>query len=361
MRLISCGLFCFILLKMLFLYKFKIKNMSTDKGTLIIKEYLERDNKIPSLTLAKLIFKDHPDMFRDIEIVRKRILYHRGQCGTSNRARLTDLRFIKDSSFDSRLLSIPESDATVWNPYKLPSIYTQGLIMSDMHFPYHDKRAIEACINYTLGKYKPNFILINGDAVDCYTLSKFNRNMYNRSFSDELWQLVEFFNILQATFPGAHIIWKLGNHEERWEYYLWNHPELYRMQELTFENILKARGIENLTVIPSRRIIYTGRLIWYHGHELPSGIATPVNPARGLALRTLTSGAVSHYHKSSAHSDIDAKEKLMSWWSIGCLCDLHPYYASVNKWNHGFAIMNVDDQEFEMNNMKIHKGTIYRD
>jgi len=338
----------------------KTIKMSENKGTRIIKEYLEKDNSIPSLTLAKLIYKDHPEVFKDAEQIRKRILYYRGQNGSKNRADITDIKYFKDP-YDPRLLGIPESDATVWDPYKLPSIYTEGLVISDLHFPYHDKRAIEACINYTVGKYKPNFILVNGDAVDCYSLSKFNHNMYNRSFSDELWQLVEFFNILQTTFPGAHIIWKLGNHEERWEYYLWNHPELYRMQELTFENIMKARGVENLTVIQSRRLIYTGRLIWYHGHELPSGIASPVNPARGLALRTLTSGAMSHAHRTSAHSDIDAKEKLMSWWSIACLCDLHPYYSPVNKWNHGFANLFIDGQEFEMNNMKIHKGTVYHD
>jgi hypothetical protein len=216
-------------------------------------------------------------------------------------------------------------------------------------------------IEYSLQHKKINFILMNGDILDCYQLSRFNKDMRNRSFSDELWQLIEFLNILQETFKGVKIYWKLGNHEERWEQYLRvKAPELLDMEENKFENIIKIRGIQDVTVI-EKQLIFTGRLPWVHGHEMQGGAVSPVNPARGLFLKTLSSSAVSHHHRSSAHSEIDINEKLMSWWSLGCLCGLHPEYAVINKWNHGFVHIETDGLDFSMDNMKIYKGKVYKD
>jgi len=331
----------------------------TITGT-IVKEYLERFKKIPSLTLAKKIYAENSGMFKDIEHARKLIRYYRGQNGIRARKELATTKYLKEAgSFNP--FEIPESDAPVWAPLHLPKEHNNGLIFSDIHFPYHDVQAVNSMLEYTVGHRKPNFVLINGDGIDCYQLSKFNRNMFNRSFSDELWQWVEFLNILQITFPGAKIYWKLGNHEKRWEYWLRaKAPELLDMEEYKFGEIIKIRGVQGVEVV-DEQLIYTGRLPWLHGHEMQGGATSPVNPARGLFLKTLSSSAVSHHHRSSAHSELDINEKLMSWWSIGCLCGLHPEYALVNKWNHGFAFIETDGLDFEINNMKIYKGKVYHD
>jgi hypothetical protein len=45
---------------------------------------------------------------------------------------------------------------------------------------------------------------------------------------------------------------------------------------------------------------------------------------------------------------------------VGCLCDLSPDYAIVNRWNHGFAIVDIDeDGSFEVHNHKIIDGRVY--
>lgn len=332
-------------------------NQSTT-GT-VVKEYLDRFKSIPSLTLAKKIYAENLTIFKDVEHARDRIRYYRGQHGEYHRSGVAK-KYLKEAG-SLNPFKIPESDAPIWAPVYIPERYNDGLIFSDSHFPYHDLHAINSMLNYTVGHRKINFIIINGDGIDCYQLSRFNRDMRNRSFSDELWVWVEFLNILQTTFPGVKIYWKLGNHERRWEYYLRvKAPELLDMEEYKFQNILKIRGIEGVEVVDLVPI-FTGRLPWLHGHEMQGGATSPVNPARGLFLKTLTSSVVSHHHRSSAHSELDLKEKLMSWWSLGCLCDLHPEYNPVNKWNHGFAFISTEGQEFEMSNMKIYKGKVYRD
>ena len=331
----------------------------TITGT-VVREYLERFKKIPSLTLAKKIYAENSTIFKDIEQARGLIRTYRGQRGKALRASMANTKYFKEAG-SLNPFELPESDAPPWNPVHIPERYNNGLVFSDAHFPYHDMTAINSMLEYAVGHKKINFIVINGDGLDCYQLSKFNKSLLNRSFSDELWVWIEFLNILQVTFPGAKIYWKLGNHEERWENYLRvKAPELLDMEENKFENIIKIRGVEGVEVI-EKQIFYTGRLPWLHGHEMQGGATSPVNPARGLFLKTLSSAVVGHHHRSSAHSELDVNEKLMSWWSIGCLCALHPEYALINKWNHGFCFIQTEGKEFEMTNMKIYKGKIYHD
>jgi hypothetical protein len=47
-------------------------------------------------------------------------------------------------------------------------------------------------------------------------------------------------------------------------------------------------------------------------------------------------------------------------WSTGCLCDLTPEYARVNRWNWGFATVTVDTAgSFDVDNYRISaKGEI---
>lgn len=326
----------------------------------IVKEYLERFKNIPSLTLAKKIFAENPLPYKDVEQVRGIIRIYRGQSGIKNLHKLTDKKFLKPAG-SYNPFQLPESDCDPWEPYIMPSSCNKGLIIADLHVPYHDVRAVNMVIEHALNR-KINTILIDGDALDCYQLSRFVRDPRSRSLSGEIWQFIEFLNILQSTFPGIKIVWKLGNHEERLETYLRiKAPELLDMEEYKFEEIIKIRGIEGVKVIGNQQIIQIGRLPVLHGHEFQMKGSNPVNPARGLFLKTLTSAITAHHHRSSSHSELDIKEKLMSWWSIGCLCGLHPEYARLNKWNHGFAYYEFEGLEFSIENYKIYKNNIYRD
>ena len=104
-----------------------------------------------------------------------------------------------------------------------------------------------------------------------------------------------------------------------------------------------------------------GKLPVYHGHELPQGMSSPVNPARGLWMRVQESLICGHWHRTSEHTESTGLEKrLSSCWSLGCLCDLSPDYAIVNRWNHGFAVVDVEaDGNYEVHNHKIIKGKVY--
>jgi len=323
----------------------------------VVLQYLERFPDAAARSLAKKIYAENSELFHNTEHVRGIIRDYIGQNGNKNRDKVTNTKFYRPAG-KPNVFSVPESECDIWKPVHISE--THGLLFSDTHAPYHDKIAVEAMINHAVNR-KLNFILINGDGLDYYQLSKFKRDPRKRSLNDELWLWVGFLELLQKTFPGTKIYWKLGNHEERLEAYLRvKAPELLDMEEFKLGNIIKMRGINNVTIV-EKQIIYAGRLPIIHGHEFQSRVITAVNAARGLFLKALSSSLVSHYHRSSSHSEKDINEKLMGTWSIGCLCGLHPEWALLNNWNHGFAYLDIDGREFNVENLRIHKGKVYRD
>ncbi len=81
-----------------------------------------------------------------------------------------------------------------------------------------------------------------------------------------------------------------------------------------------------------------------------------MNAARGLFLRTVSTMLVGHGHRTSRHVEPDWKHVDTSTWSTGCLCDLNPAYAVINKWNSGAAYVSVDGTgEFNVENFRISK------
>jgi hypothetical protein len=158
-------------------------------------------------------------------------------------------------------------------------------------------------------------------------------------------------------FPKARMVFKKGNHCERWDKYIWlKAPELWDLPACRLENILHADkyGIE---FVGDQRPVMAGSLPIFHGHELPKGISSPVNPARGAFMRTLHTVLIGHLHRSSTHAEPDMWNSETTCWSQGCLCDRNPEYARINKWTHGYAVVDVDKSgDFNLHNFKIAAG-----
>jgi hypothetical protein len=133
--------------------------------------------------------------------------------------------------------------------------------------------------------------------------------------------------------------------------------ELEGVDEFNLENIIKARA-EGIEVIGDKRIIKAGGLNVIHGHEFPNAGFGPVNIARGLFNKGKASALQGHNHQTSEHTEPDMNGKIITTFSVGCLCELHPAYMPLNKWNHGFAMVDIDGENFEVRNKRIYKGKI---
>jgi len=253
---------------------------------------------------------------------------------------------------------IPESHSTLYEDFNLPVAYSRTLILSDLHIPYHNVRALNAVFNFAL-KQQIKAILLNGDLIDMHTLSKFLVDPRKRNFKQEIETTNLFLDILQYAFPSAKVYYKVGNHCERLEKYLMaKAPELLGFEEYKLSNLLKtyARGIE---VIEDKRIINMGPLAVLHGHEVNMR-GTTVNPARTLFLKVKKSCLCSHLHASSQHTEKRLDGHLISTWSTGHLAEEHPAYAPINNWNLGFAMVDFDKEFFEVSNYKVINDKVFR-
>ncbi len=146
----------------------------------------------------------------------------------------------------------------------------------------------------------------------------------------------------------------MGNHDERWDVFIWNRaPELFDLENVQLHNVLdfEKYGIERVGDNP----ILAGKLPILHGHEFGrGGVAAPVNPARGAFLRCNHTVLIGHLHRPSSHAESNMWHDETMTWSTGCLCDLTPEYARINKWAHGFAHIDVaSDGQFNVHNHRL--------
>jgi hypothetical protein len=136
-------------------------------------------------------------------------------------------------------------------------------------------------------------------------------------------------------------------------------PDLLGLSEFNLESILKLAD-HDITMIPDKQIVHIGKLTALHGHELGTSIMSPVNIARGLYLKAKDNAICGHHHQSSEHTEPNINGKVVTCWSVACLSELHPDYAPINKYTHGFAHIRVVDEEgnFEVTNLRIINGKI---
>ncbi len=233
------------------------------------------------------------------------------------------------------------------------------LLLSDIHIPYHDKTVVELAISEA-AKRKVEGVLLNGDTMDCHELSRFDKSPDDPRYPEEVVLGREFLTYLRYRLPNARIVWKDGNHEERLQSYLMMRaPALFGLDVLTVPSLLKFSdyGIEYVT---DKKVVRMGRLNAVHGHEYRPGITTPVNPARGLFLRAKSVAICSHFHQTSEHHEPTITGTPQAAWSIGCACQLNPLYMPLNKWNHGFALVNIERKRdlFSVQNYRVVDGEL---
>jgi predicted phosphodiesterase len=228
-----------------------------------------------------------------------------------------------------------------------------------LHVPYHDEEAIGLAIAYGKER-KADAVIINGDMADFFALSKWEKDPRKRDLAGEVAAGRDMLQMLRDSFPKAKIVWKEGNHEERWERYLQTKAaDLLGLPEFSWANVygLAERHVQH---VGECRPLKLGKMTVIHGHEYRFSISNPVNPARGLFNRGKIHALCGHFHQPSNHAERRLDGKVVATWSTGCLCDLHPDYAPINNWSHGFAFVELaSNGAFEVWNPRIIEGKVY--
>ena len=302
---------------------------------------------MPTLKLARILYKNENLSFPSLDAARSALRNLEGKSDKKAKA----VKVIENRPLNP--YNLPASDETNYTPFIIDA--KKLFVLSDIHIPYHSIEALSSAIEWGK-KMKPDAILLNGDCLDFFGLSRYAKDPKKRSFSSELESFKDFINVLKKQF-NAKIYFKMGNHEERYEHFLWMKAgELEGVDEFEIGNIIKARA-EGIEIIKDKRIIKAGDLNIIHGHEYPSAFS-PVNIARGLFTRAKVSAMQGHNHQTSEHTECDMNGKIVTTYSVACLSELSPLYLPLNKWNHGFAYVEIDGKEFHVQNKRIYKGKV---
>lgn len=355
------------------------QQIDTSRKREISTDFVRNNPETPSRQLARMLYRKHKSLFPSWDAAYQAIRRRRGAQGDAHRKKSMKYHAATFQDRTGFVWKMPKSLAEPWSEYELPQGTT--LCLQDAHVPFHDDAAMAAVFDHAR-KLDPDTILFNGDMADFYGVSRWDRNPSKEDLWGELQQSRAVLGTFRQEFPRAKIIWKLGNHEERWEHYIWKKAkELWELPFTKFEHMMtgaipesddennprtaqpqigsKENG-DQIIFVKDQRIIRAGKHLGIlHGHELPQGTSSPVNFARTLFLKTMECCIAGHHHRSSQHDGRTMFGRQIACWSTGCLCDLTPDYRRINQWNHGFAVIIVRGEKFEVQNLRVIKGKVY--
>lgn len=329
-----------------------------DEITKIARRLARLHPDAPARTLAHRLVSETNGAITH-EAARKRFCRLFGVNGSKDRRKMAGT--IGDTARPPRMGAqvpeMPPTSAEPWLPYELGVVGLVG-VLSDIHVPYHDEKALGAAVDALRGD-KVDALVLNGDVCDFYSISRYTRDPRKRNFRREVDACREMLGWIRKQFPEIPIVFKAGNHEERWYHWLWNHaPEISDDPVVGLENWLQMPR-HQIAYVDDQRPIMAGQLPILHGHEKGKGFVAPVNQARGAFLRLQHTALEGHGHRTSAHCEPDMFGREIFCWSTGCLCDLRPEYARLNKFNHGFASIQVHaDGQFDVRNFRIASGRV---
>jgi UDP-2,3-diacylglucosamine pyrophosphatase LpxH len=222
--------------------------------------------------------------------------------------------------------------------------YEMAVVANDFHVPYHDEKALKLLERF-LSDQQPDIFIINGDFLDMWEISQFDRvPKFGKTFMEEIKTGKKILGRFRKILPETKIIYIEGNHEFRFRKYLIKSaPELYGLPGLSIPDLLDLKRLK-IIYNPvkegankfSDNFIRLGDL--YIGHW------DKVNKHAGYTAKNLldekgVSLLQGHTHRFgvSARRYVDGQE-LIGIENF-CLCRLDPYYVSKPSWSQGFSVI----------------------
>jgi len=241
------------------------------------------------------------------------------------------------------------------------------MVISDLHIPHMDINAYNVMKQYAKF-YKPNEFIINGDLLDFYTLSKFDKNPERKVSSfEEIRMARKILQDLRKTMPNTKMVMLEGNHENRLQRFLWGKaPELEMFPELELKSLLQLKEqkikfisvdsdywkndtghytVGNVLIMHGDNRLNGGSLSKYSGYSVKN---TMLNGLRQNVIIGHCHRLAKIYHTTNYGT--------LTGMEGGCLCDL----TGTANWQQGFVTFEL--LKGEMINplvYRIENGTLY--
>jgi predicted phosphodiesterase len=332
--------------------------MAKTKRTIAIEYRKKFGDTFSTRSLAKVVYKENPVIFKDSEDARYHLSVVEGKRGGAKHKTIRESELYKPEHRPTVPHNIPLPDTNDLDPYRLPLLFNNFILAGDFHVPNHRVEPIQAMLKYA----KENNIkqlFLNGDLLDNTPFTRWQREPLApgdipRWFDMARALLVEFKKQFDQ------IYWLEGNHDFWYERYLMaKAPELFGDKYFQLENRLRLNEL-GVIYIKQKFLVKAGHLNITHGHLLLRGGGGYANAARMLYMKTKANTICSHVHVESSHTEPDLNDKIITTFSTGCMCTLRPEYQPYGgKACHGFAHITIGkSKDFSVKNYRIYKGEI---
>jgi predicted phosphodiesterase len=217
-----------------------------------------------------------------------------------------------------------------------------SLVLSDLQIPFEDPKSLSAVEKYMASRRWDRVVYI-GDFIDFDMVSSFNKGAPRRTQGRYIKGDYDYANkildrhqaIVRKRNPKAEFVLLEGNHEERIERYIDEHPELQGMFEVEEGLRLKQRGIKWVRSWSKGETYQVGKAYFTHG------LYTNQYHAKKMADAFGTTIIYGHTHDMmSIPRVIKTKQEIHVGQSIGCLCEYDQAYmkGKPSNWQQGFAV-----------------------
>lgn len=220
------------------------------------------------------------------------------------------------------------------------------MVTNDYHIPYEDSKSIDM-MTKVAKVYKPDIFVINGDFVDFYSLSFWDKNPEHFDVTHEIERAKGYLKQLRsAVGPKTQMYYLEGNHENRLQRYLWKNPELAQLDVLKMENLLdldkynvKWIGADMDYWKKSSGALNLGNTRIMHGDNRLNGAST--SKYSGYSIKntlqtTRKNTIIGHVHRGAIHYNTNEDETLVGIEG-GCLCQEIP----TANWQQGFTTFEL--------------------
>lgn len=218
------------------------------------------------------------------------------------------------------------------------------VILNDIQYPFHDVKVMRLVLNF-VKDLKPHGVILNGDVVDCYSISDFDKDpLTQASLSKEIRCAT---NLMEELRYVPDRIWIGGNHEDRLRRYVWKNPKLISgLDAGTRERLVKALdfpevfGLEEYGFrwLPYGAVYALGKLLVTHGSIVSKHSG---QTGRAHLDKYGSSVLVGHTHRGGTTYKRDIKGVHVAYENF-CLCRLDPEYVQNPNWQQGFSVVHVD-------------------
>lgn len=238
---------------------------------------------------------------------------------------------------------------------RLPEHLKKIGILSDIHVPFHSLEALTCAIKY-LKKQEIDCLYLNGDTFDFYSISRHEKEKDLRDFPREIEMARNFLQKLRDIFPTIPIYFKAGNHENRFQRYLFSQAEEFAgLHELQFDKFFRL-DVLRIEYVEDWQGMFMGDLLVIHGHE-GFGVGG-INPSQSLFNKMYCNTLMGHVHRQTTTTKKTGFGKVIQTHSTGCLTSLAPKYMPFNQHSQGFALVTIDEGKTNVKLFAIKDGKI---